>query len=194
MYTGSKVIGIAKRTKIKTDSSLIFQLLYLFFHFYTVIVWDYFSVTVSVLADEISIFSVFHVFSFPFPSTGITMLSLKAEYNQLDWKCHETLDRSLLVYSLLVIINRLVWKRNHLHSGMITAAPGLNFSNHLFWQNLLQYFASFHNLQVTSDWRIFSVWSTVSAVTVTHVVCYQHHVKLSQPTATAARWPLTNFS
>ena len=38
------------------DSSLIIQFLYLFFRFYTVIVLDYFSVIVSVLADEISIF------------------------------------------------------------------------------------------------------------------------------------------
>ena len=55
-YTGSKVIGIAEPTKIKMDLSLIFQFLYSFFRFYTVIVLDYFSVTVPVLADEISIF------------------------------------------------------------------------------------------------------------------------------------------
>ena len=55
MYTGGKVIGIAERTKIKTDSSLIFQFLYLFFRFYTIIVLDYFSVTAPVFADEISI-------------------------------------------------------------------------------------------------------------------------------------------
>ena len=56
VYTSGKVIGIAKRMKIKTDSSLIYQFLYLFFRFYTVVVFDYFSVTVPVLADEISIF------------------------------------------------------------------------------------------------------------------------------------------
>jgi len=56
VYTGGKVIGIAERTKIKTDSSLIFQFLYLFFRFYTIIFLDYFSITVPVLADKISIF------------------------------------------------------------------------------------------------------------------------------------------
>ena len=56
VYTDGKVIGITERTKIKTDSSLIFQFLYLFFRFYTVIVLDYFSVTVPVLTNEISIF------------------------------------------------------------------------------------------------------------------------------------------
>ena len=51
VYTSGKVIGIAKRMKIKTDSSLIYQFLYLFFRFYTVIVLDYFSVTVPVSVD-----------------------------------------------------------------------------------------------------------------------------------------------
>ena len=64
VYAGDKVIGIAERTKIKTDSSLIFQFLCLFFRFCTVIVLDYFSVTVPVLTDEISIFPFSTYFRF----------------------------------------------------------------------------------------------------------------------------------
>ena len=74
VYTGGKVIGITERTKIKTDSSLIFQFLYLFFRFYTVIVLDYFSVNSSRSRRRNQYSSVFHIFPFPFPSTGKTML------------------------------------------------------------------------------------------------------------------------
>ena len=67
VYTGGKVIGITERTKIKTDSSLIFQFLYLFFRFYTVIVLDYFSVNSSFSPTK----SVF--FRFPHISVPISV-------------------------------------------------------------------------------------------------------------------------
>ena len=63
VYTGGKVIGIAERTKVKTDSSLIFHFLYLFFRFYTVIVLDYYSVIVPFSPTK----SVF----FHFPRTSV---------------------------------------------------------------------------------------------------------------------------
>jgi len=55
VYTSGKVISIAEQTKITMHSSLIFQFLYLFFCSYAVIVLDYFSVTVPILTDKISI-------------------------------------------------------------------------------------------------------------------------------------------
>ena len=68
VYTGGKVIGIAERTKIKIDSSLIFQFLYLFFRFYTVIVLDYFSVTVTPLLSPTTSVGLFFPFSTYFRS------------------------------------------------------------------------------------------------------------------------------